>query len=173
MPKFPSNPLFLPGLWKHITSHYPRNRQDIAKHVRVWQKSQAVLQRTWYFTPWIHSLFRSLHAGASGGISVTLFFVVLFSLFRFINKGEKIKYILHKIWRFRIRDKNEKRFSIYLTKNETYFSKHAIASMPRERYLSLEKWIAQLFISKKLWGNFSRPKPQSIPGLHKHMLQVF
>lgn len=58
-------------------------------------------------------------------------------------------------------------------KNETYFSEHAIASMPREKHSSLEKWIAQLFISKKLWGNFSRPKPQSIAGLHKHMLQVF
>lgn len=50
MLQFPSKPLFLPGLWRHIASHYSWDKQDIAKHVRVWQKSQAVLQCTWYFT---------------------------------------------------------------------------------------------------------------------------
>lgn len=119
-------------------------------------------------------MFKSLHAGASGGISITLFFVEVFSPFLvLLTRGKNQIQFLHKVWRFRIKDMNEKRFSIYLTKNETYFSKHATASMPREKHLSLEKWIAQLFISKKLWGNFSRPKPQSIAGLHKHMLQVF
>lgn len=86
--KFSSKPLFfpglfLPGLWRQIASRYPRNRQDIAKRVRVWHKSQAVLQCTWHLTPWIHSRFKSLHAGASGGILITLFFVEVFCFLPF------------------------------------------------------------------------------------------
>lgn len=118
MLKFPSKALFLPSLWRLIASHYPWNRQDIAKHVRVWQKSQAVLQRIWHLTPWIHCMFKSLHAGASGEILITLFFVeVFFPFLVLLTRCEKkSNTILHKIGRFRIRDKNEKRFSIYLTK---------------------------------------------------------
>lgn len=81
--KFPSKPLFLPGLWRHISSHYPWKRQDIAQCVHMRQKSEAALQRTWYLTPWIHSMFKSLHAGASGGILITLFFVEVFSFLPF------------------------------------------------------------------------------------------
>lgn len=53
------------------------------------------------------------------------------------------------------------------------FSEHITASMLGKRQPSLKKRIAQLFISKKLQGNFSGPQRQSIPGLDKHMLQVF
>ena len=34
-----------------------------------------------------------------------------------------------------------------------------------EKQPPLEKRIAQLFISKKLWGNFSGPQRQSVTGL--------